>query len=343
MSFAQFTAQQHVVQLLQRSLERGRLAHAYLFLGNDEAELEGVARCLAKTLACEQPHRGAGGVAIDCCDACRPCRKIDQDNHGDTHWVRPEMRSRVIGVDQARDLIREVNLKPAEAVYKVAILVNADRLNASAANAFLKTLEEPPPRSVIILLSTEPQRLLETILSRCLRLSFAGDPMRPLDDAQMAWLRAFTAMAARAKGGLLGRYQLLGTLTADLAERREVIEKDLTSKSPLTRYEDIEPDLAKRLEEELKAAIEAEYRRQRADLLSGLGWWLRDVWLTAQGGAEDLIALPTLGEATRTVGRRLRPEDALANLEAIEATQRHLHTNAQESLALEVGLIKLAL
>jgi hypothetical protein len=77
--------------------------------------------------------------------------------------------------------------------------------------------------------------------------------------------------------------------------------------------------------------------------LSGLGWWLRDVWLTAQGGAEDLIALPTLGEATRTVGRRLRPEDALANLEAIEATQRHLHTNAQESLALEVGLIKLAL
>src|SRR5579862_748911 len=105
MSFAQFPEQAQAVQLLQRSLERGRLSHAYLFSGAHLADLEGVARTLAKTLNCLNPVRRAG-VGLDCCDQCSSCRKIDQETHPDIQWVRPESKSRIITIDQMRELMQ---------------------------------------------------------------------------------------------------------------------------------------------------------------------------------------------------------------------------------------------
>src|SRR5207245_9061542 len=121
-------------------------------------------------------------------------------------------KSSVITSDQMRELMQAIFLKPTEAEYKVAVIVAADRLNIQAANAFLKTLEEPPAKSVLILLTTEPQRLLETILSRCLRLNFAGEGPHPLAAPEMAWLTQFSDMAAAEQKSLLGRYQLMDVL-----------------------------------------------------------------------------------------------------------------------------------
>src|SRR5436309_380577 len=114
MAFTGFPEQEQGVQLLQRSLQRGRLAHAYLFSGHRLDELEAMARTLAKTLNCQKPVR-VGGAAVDCCDECLSCRKIENANHGDVHWVLPESKMRVILVDQMRELMREIQLKPAEA------------------------------------------------------------------------------------------------------------------------------------------------------------------------------------------------------------------------------------
>ena len=189
MSFADFPEQRQVVELLQRSLERGRLAHAYIFTGGNLPELEAVAQTLAKTLNCQQPRRGESGKALDSCDQCLSCRKIHGAIHPDVHWVRPESKLRIITIDQMRELMAEVHLKPTEAQFKAAVIVGADRLNAAAANAFLKTLEEPPARSILILLSTEPQRILETMLSRCLRLNFAGESGPLADDLQRKGVR----------------------------------------------------------------------------------------------------------------------------------------------------------
>ena len=208
MAFKHFAKQTRGVELLQRSLARGRLGHAYLFAGDQLEELETLARTLAKTLNCQNPVQ-TGGVATDCCDACLSCREIDRDTHADVHWARPESKSRIITVEQTRELMREIQLKPTGAEYKVAIIAGADRLNVQAANAFLKTLEEPPGKSVLILLTTEPQRILETILSRCLRLNFFGEGVRPPDPAQMEWLSRFDALAADDQKSLLGRYRLL--------------------------------------------------------------------------------------------------------------------------------------
>ena len=390
MAFKDFAGEEQGVELLQRSLERGRLAHAYLFTGHQLDRLEGLARALAKTLNCLHPVK-RGNTAVDCCDRCLNCQKIEHGNHADVFWVRPESKMRQIRIGQIvrrddsppRVLLDAVNLKPTESPYKFGIIVAADRMNENAANAFLKTLEEPPPRSVLILLTTEPQRLLETILSRCLRLNFAAEGPQQLAPAQMEWLATFSEMAAANQKSLMGRYRLMDVLLRKLTEVRASIDETLTARSPIERYEDAEDELREKWEKELKAAIEAEYRRQRGDFLLALQWWLRDVWVQTLGkgqgvksevrspkseiesaegqvkvgvsemsttshqlstinSPEALLAFPQLA-GTKSVAQRITPQSAMENLRIIEQLQRWLHTNVQEALALEVGLLKLQL
>lgn len=337
MSFKQISRQPGV-QLLQRSLARGRLGHAYLFSGDYIEDLEVVARNLAKTLNCLDPVRQER-EAVDCCDVCASCVKIANDVHADIHWARPESKSRQVTIDQVRELMREIMLKPAEAYFKVAVLSGADRLNLQAANAFLKTLEEPPSKSIMVLLSTEPSRLLETILSRCLRVNFSSGARRELSDADAAWLDKFSAVALEQKS-LLGRYYLADMLVQRLGEIRAQTDETLGARSPLQKYDDVEKDLREKWEEELAAAVEAEYRRRRADLMVLVQCWLRDVWLATLAAGKELFNFPQLA-GTIALARKLSPRQALENLQTLEDTQRLLHTNVQEALALEVGLLKL--
>lgn len=351
MAFKDFPSHQQGIELLQRSLEQKRLAHAYLFSGHQLEDLEALARTLAQTVNCQHPKQSQG-QPVDSCDQCASCRKILHLNHADIHWVRPESKTRIIRVEQIRALNQEINLKPTEGRYKVAIIVAADRLKTEAANAFLKTLEEPPPQSLLLLLTTEPQRILETLLSRCLRLNFGGDGPRPLDPAQLQWLGSFSEMAAGEHKSLLSRYRLLNVLLSKLSEIKAGIEQSLTARSPLQTYKDAEKDLQDKWEDELTAAIEAEYRRQRTDVLGTVQWWFRDVWLetlksgTKASGSEgmngNLLNFPQL-RGTRAVAKRISSKEALDNLQVLEELQRWLNTNVQEALALEVGLLKLRL
>jgi hypothetical protein len=138
-----------------------------------------------------------------------------------------------------------------------------------------------------------------------------------------------------------------------LGELKEGIEKALTAQSPLQRYDDVEPALKEKWEEELSAAIEAEYRLQRSDVLVAVQWWLRDVWLQTLAGAAqssqtatiqsaELLNFPAMPSAAR-VAKRISSKQAMENLQVLERTQRLLGSNIQEALALEVGLLKLNL
>ena len=339
MAFSSFPKHAQGVALIQRSLARGRLGHAYLFTGDQLAELELVARTLAKTLNCRQPIQD-GGKAVDCCDACPSCRKIDQETHADMHWARPESKSRVITVEQVRELMQQIQLKPTEAQFKAAFIIGADRLNIQAANAFLKTLEEPPRNSILILLSTEPSRILETIVSRCLRLNFPGDGAHPLDGPQADWLTQFSGLAAEGQKSLLGRYRLLDLILMRLADLRLGVSESLSARSPLEKYDEVDKDLREKWEGELVAAIEAEYRHHRAGLLLLVQWWLRDVWIHTLSAGHQFLRFPEVSGA-ETVARRITPQQARENLHILEQAQRLLHTNVQEALALEVSLLKL--
>lgn len=343
MSFDAFPEQRPVVQLLQQSLSSGRLAHAYLLSGDDLGEMEALARTLAKTLNCQSPLRAPSGRAIDSCDRCLSCRKTDSFNHPDVQWVRPESKLRNITIDQTRDLIQTISLKPTEADYKVAVIVAAGRMNVQAANAFLKTLEEPPARSIIVLLTTAIDQVLETILSRCLRLHFAGQSGPKLDGGAKQWFESLAESALQPSKSLIGRYRLLGLIAEKLAQLKESTQKQLEEASPLNRYPDAEKDMREKWEAELNAAIEAEYRRQRTELILLLQWWMRDIWLSAMRIGSDLLALPSLASATGQIAGRISPDEAAANLRVLETLQRQLQTNVQEALALEVSLLKLRL
>lgn len=319
------------------------MGHSYLFSGDDANELELPALRLAQTVNCDNPERGGPEhAAVAPCGTCRHCRLIGARNHPDVLWARPENKTRVISVDSAREVIRSLSLRPAEARRKAAIFVGADRLNPQAANAFLKTLEEPPGGSLLILLTSEPDRVLETIVSRCLRLNFGSGRVQ-LRQAVFDWVGAFAELAKPARPDLLGRYRLLSSLLAALAGSREDLEKRLAESSPLARYPDAEPELRERWEDEMNAAIEAEYRGRRGEYLRGLEAWLRDVWLLVLGLPSEFLFLPQLTPATAAVAARLTGPAAMENLAVLETTQRRLHSNVQETLALEVGLLRLQL
>ncbi len=341
---SQMTASQ-ATDLLRRSLANGRLGHAYLFVGGTIESLESHATELARTLNCQSPPAtGETGIPLEPCGDCIACRKVDSGNFPDLDFVRPEKKSRIISIEQIRNLTRKVSLKPTEGRYKVAIITGTDRMPGLTFNAFLKTLEEPPERTVFILLTVHPDRLGETVRSRCMRVNFGGEAEVQLEASDAAWLKSFVGMSAETGEGLMGRYRLLGKLMEHLAAKRGTIEETQEAASALNRYADIEPTLREKLKEELKASIEAEYREQRGQFLTGLQWWLRDVWLAALRQGRELLHFQDWADTSETVGQRLSPEQALENLQSIEATQRLLETtNVQEALALEVGLLKLKL
>jgi DNA polymerase III subunit delta' len=329
--------------LLRRSLESGRLGHAYLLTGDNLDHLESVARHLAMTLNCMQPlQRFGSGLPSQPCRACSACRRIQADHFPDVQWARPESKLRVVTIDQVRQMMQTIHLKPLEAPYKISVLVAADRLNPQAANAFLKTLEEPPSNCVILLLSTEPQRVMETILSRCLRVDCGSGAGPVASDRHRSFLNSFATLAVESgQANLLARYRLLGILLDELAQARKEIEDTLRADSPLEQYEDVESKVQEKWEDELAAAIEAEYRLRRSQLLSLLQSWLRDVWLACQGHDPALFFFPELAPSTNQIAQRLDPASAQSNLSIINRTQRLLYTNVQEALTLEVGLLKL--
>ena len=343
MSFAAQPIQQGI-EVLQRSLSRGRLGHAYLFYGERLENLDGLAKQLVKTVNCEKPRTGGPcQAAIDCCDECSSCRRLEAELHPDMLWVRPESKSRTITIDQIRSLLQTVHLKPTEARFKAGIIQAADRMNSQAANAFLKTLEEPPANSLLILTSVSPDRLLETILSRCLRVHFwSGTEALPAGTGD-DWLDDFATAVARPKISVLERYGLLDRLLQRLAALKEQIESALTERSPLKKYHDLEPGLREKYEDELTAAVEAEYRRQRAEALQTVLSFWRDVWVKALSPGCSLLTLPKLASQTSSVASRLNGEKALENLEIINRAQRLLFTNVQEALTLEVAFLKLHL
>lgn len=315
---------------LQRSLERGRLAHAYLFSGVRGSGKEATARTLAQILNCEAKKPAA-------CGHCASCRRIEAGNHPDIYWVRPELKSRRIAVDQIREFERAINLKASEARIKVGIVVDADCMSEEASNAFLKTLEEPPAQTIIILLTTQPQRLLATILSRCLKITFSATAASesPYRARVLPLLAQFTDRS------VAGIYRLHAALTGLLQSVREEIRAQLESESDLDRYNDLDPKIRDRLDEQLTARIEGEYRAAREQVLEELYGWFGDVWLCVEQTEPGLLEHPDQSPALQRAAANLSPQRAAANLDAVEQIRDALARNIHETLALEVGLLKL--
>ena len=172
-SFAQMVGQEHVVQALTNALTQGRLHHAYLFTGTRGIGKTTVSRILAKSLNCTGPD-GQGGITAEPCGVCQACTEIDADRYLD--YIEMDAASNG-GKDEIRELIERAAYKPGIGRFKVFMIDEAHQLSKDAFNALLKTLEEPPEYLKFVLATTDPEKVLPTVLSRCLQFNLR--PMAP--------------------------------------------------------------------------------------------------------------------------------------------------------------------
>ena len=172
-SFEQMVGQEHVVRALGNALQQQRLHHAYLFTGTRGVGKTTVSRILAKSLNCTGPD-GSGGITATPCGVCPACVEIDEDRYMD--YIELDAASNR-GIDEARDLLERAAYKPSIGRFKVFMIDEAHQLTKDAFSALLKTLEEPPEYLKFVLATTDPEKMLPTVLSRCLQFNLR--PMAP--------------------------------------------------------------------------------------------------------------------------------------------------------------------
>lgn len=166
MSFKNISCQNRIIELFQNAFANNRLAHAYIFTGQEGVGKASFSRELAKAVFC----RSQG---TDACDVCNTCIRIAGNNYSDLFMVQPEKNSRVIKIEQLKNLQDFLRIKPLESRNKMVIIHSADKMNEEAANCLLKTLEEPPLYAIMILTATSLDAVKETIRSRCQIIRFS--------------------------------------------------------------------------------------------------------------------------------------------------------------------------
>ncbi|QDU94815.1 DNA polymerase III subunit delta' [Lignipirellula cremea] len=326
-----------VVDRFRRALARGRLASSFLFVGPPGVGKRLFAERLAQTFLCsQQPEE-----LLAPCGSCPNCRQVLAGSHPDLEIVvKPEGSSVIpvelfIGRRQHRmqeGLCHAISLKPMQGRRKVAIIDDADFFNEEGANCLLKTLEEPPPRSVLILVGASEQRQLPTIRSRCQTVRFG--PLEPAVVAQLlveqGEAEAETAQAAAAlAGGSLAYARRF--LDPELLEFRELLYRQL--QSPAVHHGDFPKTLAAFVE---AAGKEAPLRRARMREIFRFAAEFYRHLLHAQSGS-DLPSDTVLQQAIAGVQRHWRhgEEAAALALECCLSAEEHVFANANQTSLLE--------
>lgn len=325
MSFDEVIGHEKPLNLLKAMLVNDRLAHALLFTGPPGVGKRTLAIALAQAVNCLGPNPS------EPCGLCSACRKIKRGVHPDFIELEPEGRLRTIKIERVRELRNQAAFRPYEGRTKVFIVREADRMGTEAANAMLKTLEEPPPDTLIILTSPEESDLLPTIVSRCLRLNLAPLPEAAIEN----WLiRERSDEAAQARllaslsGGCLGRVMDMDAETI-LSRRQWIVDK-----LGLLDTRRIEPALD-------WAADLAGDRETWLEAFSLLRFWFRDLMIMAGGGDERRLVNQDLAAELRSAGMGRGPETYIAALDEIDRAEDALNRLVRPELVLENLMLNL--
>ena len=312
------------MELLAKARAGNRLGHAYLISGPKEADREGFATRFLNLAS--GAHR----------------KSLEEWGRHSVIIVRPESKSRRVTTDAVRELERGLNMTSGPEGHKFGVIVDAERMMAQAQNAFLKTLEEPPPRTLLLLLTAQPQQLLDTIRSRVIEIPLLPpDGARVFSEHEQKLLAVLEKLSSRPTGSLAAAFALKREFEEILEEVHTAIKEEMEEdfereKEHYAKTTDSTAWLKQR-EEQIEANIEAAYLMQRDALMDLLLSWMGDV-VRQQVGAEHLD-LADYRESTAALARRWEPAEAGKRLRVIRRLEQHLHTTVNEGLALEVSFV----
>lgn len=319
---------ERAVELIDRAGEKGRLAHAYLIMGPPGSGKERLAMHLI-----EMANPG---------DRLMPAEKLEDLRSGFVSIVAPESRSRKITVDAIREVEHTLHMAAPSGITKFAVIRDAECMGDSASNAFLKTLEEPPPSSRVLLLTSRPEMLLETILSRCIRVPLAGRVVpEVIGENVKHFLDLLAEQALKKRRGLSIGLMLTSAFSDLLKSEKEAVEKanDEAEKAEAALYRNKTDGTYLKDREDYWAALSAsEYLDRRNRILEFLVVWFGDALRQQQGAPQ--LDLPAYAEATGALAKQFPFEELARRLAAIETLRDHLNTNVNEGLALEVAFVK---
>jgi DNA polymerase III subunit delta' len=322
-NFDQIRGHGTILELLTRVVHTKQLAHAYVFSGLDGIGKRLTALALAKNLLCSS----GGGKS---CGTCAACIQVDRGSHPDLMMIEPEKG--VITIDSIRDLKRELSRKSFSGRYKVCLIDDADKMTLQAENALLKTLEEPTPDTVIILITGKPYRLLPTVLSRCQHLKFQPLALFDASELIMAGVagveRDDALLMASLTGGSPGK-----AFTLKVGQLKGLRDSWINQSRFFARTED-----------EKFFVEEENFLSDKEDVdlkLNLLRLWYRDLVLYKIYGNVDCVLNKDKTEEIASQSSALSLESLLKALLGTEKYSTSLEYNANPQLTLEAILMTL--
>jgi DNA polymerase-3 subunit delta' len=286
--FNQVIGHKRQKQILSGSYQRGRVSTSYIFSGESGTGKRLVAREFVKLLNCKAPIK-ADADTVDSCDSCSNCRKITRLNHPDLMTVEPDKG--VIRIDTIREIQGYLTMAPLEGALKAVIIDDAECMNQAAANAFLKTLEEPPPHSLVILITMYPDRLPATIVSRCFHIRFSLLSERETTEViSKVFSPEQRENIYRAARLVMGRPGIIMEMEESIKEDLKKISSRLGEVELLDRWSD---------------------RQQMMRWLSMFSILLRDLLVFTVSGDRRLLINPETETLLKRLNKRPRIEDII--------------------------------
>ncbi len=306
---------------MRKSIANGRIRHAYLIVGPESVGKETLARALAMTLNCTYEDEAARP-----CGQCSSCKRIASGNHPDMIYSEADGSTGALKIEEIRAITGKIALKPYEARYRIAILRDFDHARPQAQDALLKTLEEPPPQALLILLAPSTESLLPTITSRSQVIHLRALPTETIHEVlvhEHGVADEQAELLARLSGGRMG-WALQAMTDPSMLDQRAGALDLLENLLPMNR--------AKRFE------IAEDLSKDKMALYPLLELWQsywRDVLLLCQGVAGSPANLDRQA-ALEQIAKHTQAEDALTALQATRTLLGNLTTNLNLRLALEV-------
>ena len=368
MSFEKIKGQSMAVKLLQGAAVNNRIAGAYLFYGPAGVGKRLAAGEFAKGLNCGEKKGNS-------CDRCSSCIRIEQNNYPDVLWIYPAGKGRQIKIERVRELQKFVSWKAYEGRKKIAVIADAHTLKIEAGNALLKTLEEPPPDSVIILITHSPETLLPTIRSRTQGVQFfhiRRDIVSHILETDLGFTSQEAELYSQLAMGSPGR--ALTFKDEDILEQRKLVLDMLAGdgcgsmKNLMDKIKKIQ-DLLDRFKNKLKARlwqeedtgprinepvsarqsgdedafIAGEYRGRVEAILDLILSWYRDILIYKNTGNEEIIINGDYGARVKSWSDKLPMEPLFQRIAVVEDAREIISRQVSLKLVLQVMFLRLGL